>query len=382
MVGAVVPLTGTSALWGRRTLAGLQLASELANDAGGIRALGSARLVCAVGDSHSRAENAARHAERLIARGAVALVGCNQSAASLVVSDVAEQTQIPFIIPTDLEPVITTRGVMFTFRLGPTLDAYAHDLLGYIRDLGATLSRPPRRVALLSESSVMGRIAGDGVRRAAGALGFEVVDTTFYNPALVNDFGAYVAGYRRAAVEVVIGHNSLEDAIRIAHAMSAAHFNPKACGGILGGQASPGYVSALGRLADNVLGTTGWWPNLDVPGQGTLQSRYRERAQEPIDAAAAAGISAIAVICDALERAGSTERRTLRAAIAATDLRPGERMLLQLRGVRFLPSGDNDRARGLVLVVKDGAPQLVAPREYAKATALYPKPPWAEGRKR
>jgi hypothetical protein len=53
-------------------------------------------------------------------------------------------------------------------------------------------------------------------------------------------------------------------------------------------------------------------------------------------------------------------------------------MLLQLRGVRFTPQGENDRAGGVVLVVKDGAPRMVAPREYAKTRALYPKPAWAE----
>jgi branched-chain amino acid transport system substrate-binding protein len=57
-------------------------------------------------------------------------------------------------------------------------------------------------------------------------------------------------------------------------------------------------------------------------------------------------------------------------------------MLLQLRGVRFLPSGENDRAAGLVLVVKDGDPQLVAPREVASTKALYPKPPWTATPKR
>ncbi len=375
MVGAVVPLTGASAPWGRRTWAGLQLACELANEGGGVKALAGARLVCTVGDSKSRAENAARHAERMIARDAVALMGCNQSSASIVVSEISERSRVPFITSTDLEPAITARGFAFTFRTGPTLDAYARDLLVYIRGLGA--SRPPRRLALLSESSTMGHIAADGGRRAAGVLGFEVVDDATYDPLSARGFGGYVAGYRRAGVEVVVGHNSLEDAVRITRAMIEGDFNPKAYGGILGGQASPAYVSELGRQAENVFGTSAWWPDLDIPGLVSLQHRYRERFDEPLDAAAVAGISAIAVIWDALERARSADPRALRDAIAVSDLRPGERMLLQLRGVRFLPSGENDRAGGVVLVVKDGAPWPVAPREYAKASARYPKPAWA-----
>ena len=382
LVGAVVPLTGASATWGRRTWAGLQLICDLVNEGGGVKALGGARLACTVGDSKSRAENAARHAERMIERGAVALVGCNQSAASIVVSEVTERSRVPFIIPTDLEPAITARGLTFTFRIGPTLDAYAHDLLAYVRELGLASGRQPRRLALLSENTVMGQIAGDGVHRAAGALGFEVVDSRSYEPGLATSFVGYVEHYRQAAVEVVVGHNSLEEAIRIVRAMSEGGFNPRACGGILGAQASPAFVSALGRLADNVLGTTGWWGDLGIPGLAPLERRYRERALEPLDAAAVASISAAAVIWDALERSGSTDPRAFRDAVAATDLHPGERMLLQIRGVKFRPSGDNDRAGGLVLAVKDGAPQLVAPSDYARATAVYPKPPWPGGAKR
>lgn len=338
--------------------------------------MAGARLTPTVGDSKSQAESAARHAERMIAGGAVALVGCNQSAASIVVAEIAEQSRVPFIIATDLEPALTARGFAFTFRIGPTLDAYARDLLAYLRDLGVAAGRPPRRLALLSERSTMGQIAGDGVRRAAGTLGFEVVDDTTYDPSPTTGFAGCVASYRRARVEVVVGHNSLEDAVRIARAMIEGDFNPKAYGGILGGQASAAYVSALGRVAEDALGTIGWWPDLDVPGLAILQRRYRERFREPLDAASVAGISAVAVVWDALERAASTDPRTLRDAIAATELRPGERMLLQLRGVRFLPGGENDRAAGLVLVVKDGAPQLVAPREVARTRALYPKRPW------
>lgn len=382
MLAAVVPLTGPSAPWGRRTWAGLQLACELANERGGVKAMAGARLACTVGDSKSRAENAARHAERMIVRGAAAVVGCNQSSASIVVSEIAERSGVSFITPTDLEPAITARGFAFTFRIGPTLDAYVHDLLAYLRELGVAVGRPPRRLAVLSENSIVGQIAGDGVRRAAGSLGFEVVDATTYDPAGAISFGGYVAGYRRAAVEVVIGHNSLEDAVRLARAMSQGDFNPKACGGILGGQASQAYASALGRLADNVFGTIGWWPDLDIPGLVALQNRYRQRFQEPLDATTAAGFNAVAVVWDALERSGSADPRKLRDAIAATDLWPGERMLLQLRGVRFLPNGDNDRAGGLVLVVKNGAPLPVAPREYAKTTAPYPKPPWGLAAKR
>ena len=59
-----------------------------------------------------------------------------------------------------------------------------------------------------------------------------------------------------------------------------------------------------------------------------------------------------------------------------TQMKTGERMYMQLRGARFTPAGENFLAGGLVFVVKDKEWVTVAPKEYAKMTAPYPKPKW------
>lgn len=374
-LAALLPLSGSAAPWGQRTWNGIQLACEVVNAQGGVRALGGARLGAAASDTQSRAEVAGAHAERVIARGAAAIIGCNQSAASMVVSETAERGGVPFMTPTDLEPTITARGVTWTFRTAPTLDAYAHDLLAYVMALGERQRRAPRRLALLSDRSIVGLSASEGAYHAAHQLGYDVVDAETYDAA-APDLHGCVAWYRRAGVEVVVGHNGLDAAIRITHAMRDVGFDPKAWGGILGGQAAPRYASALGPLANGVLAVVEWSPDLAIPGLAALDARYHERFRERLDPMAAAGVTAIAVLWDALERAASSDRRRLREALSATDLRTGDRMCLQLRGVKFLPSGDNGRAGGLVVVVRDGAHLPVAPPEYARDTARYPKSPW------
>ncbi len=375
-LAALLPLTGPAGPWGQRTRNGIRIACEMVNAQGGVRALGGASLAVAVIDTESRAEVAAQHAERAIADGAAAIIGCNQSAASMVVSVMAERAAVPFLTPTDLEPEITARGFAFTFRVAPTLDAYARDLLIYVKVLGERVRRPPTRLALLSDGSIVGLGASEGAYHAATELGYEVVDSATYDAAGPDPQG-YIAWYRRAGVEILIGHNGLDDAIRLTRAMRDGGFEPQAWGGILGGQASTRYASALGTLANGVLAVAEWSPDLPIPGLAALDARYRARFGERLDATSAAGVNAVAVLWDALERAGSADRRRLREAIAATDLAPGDRMCLQLRGVKFLPSGDNARAAGLVVVAKDGAHVPVAPAQYARGTAPYPKPRWS-----
>jgi hypothetical protein len=70
-----------------------------------------------------------------------------------------------------------------------------------------------------------------------------------------------------------------------------------------------------------------------------------------------APVLAFAVLWDSLERAGSTDRK-------------------KLHGAKFTPAGENLLAGGLVFVVKDKEWVTVAPKEYAKTTAPYPKPKW------
>jgi branched-chain amino acid transport system substrate-binding protein len=149
-----------------------------------------------------------------------------------------------------------------------------------------------------------------------------------------------------------------------------------AYGGVLGGHVSTEYVEALGKDADNVLATTSWSVDADIPGLKQLAQKYQVRFKEHMDSTSAGGFTAFSVIWDALERAGSADRKKLRDAIAATRMKTGDRMYMQLRGAKFMPNGENSEAGGLVFTIRNKEWVTVAPKEFAKTTAAYPKPRW------
>lgn len=62
--------------------------------------------------------------------------------------------------------------------------------------------------------------------------------------------------------------------------------------------------------------------------------------------------------------------------VAATQMKTGDRMYMQLRGCKFAPNGENLLAGGLVFTIRDKEWITVAPKELAKASAVYPKPRW------
>lgn len=376
VLGAVVALTGPNAAWGQRTWNGFQLACELVNEQGGVKALGGAKLKPFVVDTESKPEVAGSQTEKAIQRGAVAITGTNQSAATIVATQIAEREGVAFVCATDVDPLITSRGFKFTFRTSPIVESYARDLLTHIKELGARTGKPARKLAILSEHSIVGQSSVEGARRVAQELGYEVVDAATYDAAKTQNFASYISKFKGAGVEVVVGHNKPNDAILITRTMKELNFNPMAYGGILGAHVSSEYVNTLGKDADHVLATTSWSADADIKGLKDLARRYQERFKEEMDSTGAGGLTAFSVIWDALERGASTDRKKVRDAIAATQMVTGDRMYIQLRGCKFAPSGENTLAGGLVFTIRDKHWVTVAPKEFAKGTAVYPKPRW------
>ena len=56
-------------------------------------------------------------------------------------------------------------------------------------------------------------------------------------------------------------------------------------------------------------------------------------------------------------------KKVLRGAIAAIELKVGERLFIQAKGLKFAPNGD-ERAEAIVYMLQDGVPLTVAPEAF------------------
>lgn len=374
VLGALIALTGPNSAWGQRTWRGFQLACDMVNEQGGIASMGGAKLKYIVADTESKPELAPSQAERLIRDGAVAMIGTNQSPASIVATQITERAGIPFISSTDADPLLTSRGFRHVFRTMATVERYVEDLIASVRAAADAAGDNPTTLAILSENSITGQSSVRFAQEIAPNYGFEVVEAATYDATRTQNFTPYIAKYRGEGVDVLIGHNRPNDAILITRSMGELSYTPKAYGGIIGGHVSGEYISTLGAAAENVLIAGAWSPDLAIEGLDTMAQAYQERFNEAIDSTGSGGIISLAAIWSGLEAAGTSENSALRDAIASLDVPAGERMMIQPGGLKFDETGENANASGIVMQIRDGRQTTVYPEDVAVDAMVYPKP--------
>jgi hypothetical protein len=84
----------------------------------------------------------------------------------------------------------------------------------------------------------------------------------------------------------------------------------------------------------------------------------------------------VALIADALERAGDPDPKRVRDAISSCDVKFGDGLYLQLDGAKFDAAGNNTSAGAVVFTISKSKALVVAPQAYANVKGTYPKPSW------
>src|SRR5882724_11826896 len=144
-VGVISPVTGALAEVGQDCRLGAQLAAEAINAAGGIKSLGGARLELLLADSETKVEVARSEADRLIGAGAQLLTGGFHSAHVAIVSTLAQQRRVPYMIDITGVDAITAniarsvregqQKVQYVYRNFPGLVTFGRNAVRYMTDI-------------------------------------------------------------------------------------------------------------------------------------------------------------------------------------------------------------------------------------------------------
>lgn len=376
-IGHLAPLTGVSSTWGQRTYWGFQLAAEAINEAGGIKSLGGAKVSVVVADTETKPDVAAIQAEKLIADKSILMItGCNQSAASMVATQVTERNHIPFVTGTDGAPLITERGFQYTYRAAPTMINYGKDVVYFARDMGNKTGKIVKKMAILCENSIFGVSGGDAAAKFAKEVGFNIVDYSTYDAATTRDFTGYISKYKSAGVDFLACHSRPQDGVLITRAMKELDFNPFGYGSLYGAHIIYDFGEALGKDSNYVFGTTNFTDVADVPRLKEFSTKFKNRYKVPADATMLAGFAVLAVLQAALDINPTYDREGLKEAIDKVEIKTGQYNNLQIDGIKWDSKHDNALVKAFVIQWKDGVMYPVAPPEYAVMKPVWPRPTW------
>jgi branched-chain amino acid transport system substrate-binding protein len=371
LVGETHPLSGPFAREGTLGKQGIELAVNEINAAGGIKALGGARIRLLVLDNESKPPVAISTMEKLKDAGVVAVLGPYASGLAFVTTQEAEKYRIPHLLDVAIADQITERGFRYTFRFSPTAGMGARQTVDYLGGLNRDLRLGFKRAVLIHEDGLFGKATADTLQKLLPTIGMEVVERIPHNaqaPSLTNE----VLKIKAARADVVIPSTYYPAHSLIIRTMAEQRVDTGAVVSVYGGAGSQyRFIKDVGKLADYMLDGNHWY-NPRHPRIAAIIAAFERAYQQPFAYEWMLAYQSAWVLKDALERAGAADREKVRDALAKTGLQDA----IVPYPIAFDDKGQNPHARALLMQVQSGRIAVVYPPDVAEAKPLLPVPPW------
>jgi len=387
-IGAVYPLSGSLAATGADIQRGVELAVEIVNNeyelnlplarTAGLPGLGDAKLEIVWADHGGDEEEGAIQVRRLLQEeGVVALLGAYNGSVTALASQEAEAAEVPFVNATSTSPLLTDRGYRWFFRTTADDTIFVRNFFNFLADVEARHDITVDSIAVVYENRLFGTSVAQLETAYADQAGIPVVANVPYS--------AQAANVDAEAQKVVASHASLvmhssytQDAILFMQAYKRMGYRPDAILAMDAGFISPSFVETLGEDANYILSREAWARDLGEarPLLWQVNGLYRQRYGADMTGNSARAFTALIVLADAINRAGSVEPEAIREALLATDI-PAEQLIMPWAGVRFDPAtGQNTLAQGIIVQIQEQNYYTVWPWDVASHELVWPMPEW------
>lgn len=308
-IGFNVPLTGFAAADGKSALTGAELAVEQANAEGGVN---GAQIELVVYDDQASPKEAAPIAAKLIEKDRVPVaVSGSYSGSTRAAAGIFQEAKVPYIAAYAVHPEITRAGD-YVFRT-----SFVGEVQGRAgaKLIGETLGK--KRVVVITLQNDFGKSLAAGFKEAAGAFGIEIVNEYEYS---IKDrqFGPIVSKVKADAPEAIYASGYFFTAGPLVSQLRTAGVEVPVIG--QEGYDSEKFIEIAGPAAEGVIITTSLDRDSDVPETRDFIAAFEKKAGFKADMVAASAHTAIKVAVAALREAGTSDRKAIRDAIAATSL--------------------------------------------------------------
>jgi branched-chain amino acid transport system substrate-binding protein len=376
-IAMLVPLSGPWARSGILEKLGAELAIDDINKAGGIKALGGAKLKLIQFDAGDSAEKAKDAAQRMVSDQPDLMggFGCWSSSLTLAATEVTERAALPWLT-LSYSDLITGRGFRHVFQTAPTANYQAQQLLPTIVDLATrSTGKKPTKMAIIGDNTAANvgffKDLRDHTLKDNGLTA--VVDEMFTPP--LSDATTLVQKVRSGRPEfcIMLSSNVPDDKLLLdkfaEYGLSGGKLPLIGGGGHIGAPELLNVTSA--EEIQGLMAGLANWPGKPMEDVGR---RFVERTKEPwFGHDSLFAYAHVWIFATALEQAGVADKARVAEALREMDMRDGPALCFPGGHLKFDDKGRRMDPQLVMIQWQGGKPLAVYPPELATAPAVWPK---------
>ena len=367
-LGVLHPSRARCPIPASRAALGALLAIEEINAAGGIKALGGAKIEAVLGDAQSTPDGGNAEVEKMNAAGVAAIVGGYASSICLAASQTAARYDLPYIVDVGVVDSIVTRGLKNTFRFGPGFGVIAKTALDNLVTINDQAGKAAKTVMIVHEDSLFGSGLAKLLNAQLPERGFQVLET-IPHPTPTRDFNNVVLKIKAQNPDLVIPANYYNEYVLLARTMQQQRVRPKGIYSVLGGAASSyKFVKEFPEAAQYIMDCNHWFDPKN-PKALALKKKVEDKG-EFYTYEVYMNYSCVLLLADAIERAASADRAKIIAALESSTF-AGH--LMPYGPTKFV-NGQNQGAAPVNTQVLDNDIQVIFPATFASAKPVFPMP--------
>jgi branched-chain amino acid transport system substrate-binding protein len=366
-IGLIHPVSGALAYSGGQGRLGCQWAIDEINAAGGIKALGGAKVEAVLGDSQSRPEVGVAEVERLQQDAVSAYVGCFSSAIALPATQAAAKYNTPFMIDVGVSDAITSRGLKNVFRLAPGNGKCVDDAFAGLAEVNKAAGGVAKSVVLVHEDSEFGTSTAKLLQGKLTGIGLEVKEV-LKHATPTRDFSNLALRIKSLRPDLVIVSNYQNEYVLLARTLHQQKVDVAGMFSVLGGGFNYRLVKEQPEVAQYMMDFNHWYNPRNAKAQDMRKAVEAKGGLFTFEVYC--GYNAVKCYVDAIERAKSADKA---AVIAALESSTWSDHFMPYGPTKFV-NGQNQGGRAVLLQASKTDIDVVWPSEFGSTKAIFPRP--------
>lgn len=369
-IGAPYPLSGVWAENGQNSLRGMELAAEEINAAGGIAALGGAKIAIKSADTSSDNPGQAKAVtEGLLQSGdTAAVVGSYLSSMTLTTAIATETAKVPIITQSFVDD-LTKKGYKYLFQIAPKASSFGTKTMENVSGVFKDQGRKLKTVAIAGSEDASSRAQAEAVKAASEQQGLTVAALVIF-PNGLTDAGPIVSQLARTNADVIVIGSNLSDTSLIIRGLRAQGVRAPIAAPGGGGVLTPQFTTTMGPAAEGVMASAAWNADLKLEGVKEAAQAYQKKFGVFMPQEAGESWVAVHQLAKIMEEKRSCAPQDLRDGLAESTFTKGPQAAMPPGKVGYDDTGANEFIEPVLVQWQGGQLRTIYPKNVAAAAAL------------